>query len=620
MYVKRIQLANYGPIQELDISFPFGEERPKPVLLVGENGSGKSILLSHIINAMINAKDAVYQESSEIDAGKVFKLRSSTYISTGAEYYFARVDFEAGLFTREMRLRRPKSDYAEPPMGPNGTGIEAWGASFGQDEIDHFDTNIRPYPDEKWTEMSGIVSGNCLLYFPSNRMEEPARLNEANLLVKPQYSKATLIKGVTRRQVIAHSPLRDVHNWLYDVAYDRAAFEINSPAMNIPLDRESGQTTNQTIPLPLFLGYRGDATNAYNTALAILQAVLLNLPKKRNIRFGISGRYNRILSIESDEGTIVPNVFQLSSGEVSLLALFLSILRDFDLREDRNIPFSSAKDIRGLVVVDEVDLHLHSRHQHDVLPRLIEMFPQVQFVMTTHSPLFLLGMEKVFGEDGFEVYELPTGSRIATEEFGEFDEAFQAFKTTKEFSDQIRSQLEQSQQPILYVEGSTDCDYLRRAAELLGKTDVLNKFNLQEAGGMEQLKKIWQHLTKVPQAATRPVILLYDPECSIKQDNKDSVFRRSMPFFDKHPIPKGIENLFDRKTLESVRQFYKAFIDIVPELTRLERGEEIQEPESWSVNQNEKRNLCNWLCQNGTHNDFRHFEPVFGVLEEVMNT
>jgi len=93
-----------------------------------------------------------------------------------------------------------------------------------------------------------------------------------------------------------------------------------------------------------------------------------------------------------------------------------------------------------------------------------------------------------------------------------------------------------------------------------------------------------------------------------------------MPFFDKHPIPKGIENLFDRKTLESVRQSYSASIDVVYEHTRLERGEEIQEPESWSVNQNEKRNLCNWLCQNGTHNDFRHFEPVFDVLEEVMNT
>ena len=46
MYTKRIQLVNYGPIDHLDITFPFEGDTPKPVLLVGENGSGKSILLS----------------------------------------------------------------------------------------------------------------------------------------------------------------------------------------------------------------------------------------------------------------------------------------------------------------------------------------------------------------------------------------------------------------------------------------------------------------------------------------------------------------------------------------------------------------------------------------------
>ena len=57
MYVKRIQLLNYGPIDHIDLELPFDEERPKPVLLIGENGSGKSILLSHIVNGLISAKD-----------------------------------------------------------------------------------------------------------------------------------------------------------------------------------------------------------------------------------------------------------------------------------------------------------------------------------------------------------------------------------------------------------------------------------------------------------------------------------------------------------------------------------------------------------------------------------
>ena len=71
---------------------------------------------------------------------------------------------------------------------------------------------------------------------------------------------------------------------------------------------------------------------------------------------------------------IVPNIFQLSSGETSLFDIFLSILRDFELSGSQ---FSNAADIRGIVVVDEMDLHLHAVHQHEVLPSLIGMFPKV---------------------------------------------------------------------------------------------------------------------------------------------------------------------------------------------------------------------------------------------------
>ena len=55
MYVKRLRVSNYGPITHLDITLPFSGPVPKPVVLVGENGAGKSILLSHIVNGLITA-------------------------------------------------------------------------------------------------------------------------------------------------------------------------------------------------------------------------------------------------------------------------------------------------------------------------------------------------------------------------------------------------------------------------------------------------------------------------------------------------------------------------------------------------------------------------------------
>ena len=75
------------------------------------------------------------------------------------------------------------------------------------------------------------------------------------------------------------------------------------------------------LSLPLFLGYRGDATNAYNIALQILKTVLRELPATGTVRFGIGGRHTRLLSIESDSGNSVPNVFQLSSGQHAPLGI-----------------------------------------------------------------------------------------------------------------------------------------------------------------------------------------------------------------------------------------------------------------------------------------------------------
>ena len=42
---------------------------------------------------------------------------------------------------------------------------------------------------------------------------------------------------------------------------------------------------------------------------------------------------------------------------------------------------------RGLLLIDEVDLHLHPKRQRELLSRLDQQFPNFQFVVTTHSPM-----------------------------------------------------------------------------------------------------------------------------------------------------------------------------------------------------------------------------------------
>ncbi|MBN8613208.1 MAG: AAA family ATPase [Deltaproteobacteria bacterium] len=50
------------------------------------------------------------------------------------------------------------------------------------------------------------------------------------------------------------------------------------------------------------------------------------------------------------------------------------------------------KDIEGLVLLDEIDLYLHPTWQAEFVPALRRIFPKVQFVVSTHSPVVLAGV------------------------------------------------------------------------------------------------------------------------------------------------------------------------------------------------------------------------------------
>ena len=100
--------------------------------------------------------------------------------------------------------------------------------------------------------------------------------------------------------------------------------------------------------LPIFLGYRGRATKAYEAALKIVRTILR---LGDTGRLGIGPRVNRVIEVIENQQTIVPNLFQLSSGEVNLLDIFLSILRDVDLA---GTSYQTPEDVTGIVVIDEL--------------------------------------------------------------------------------------------------------------------------------------------------------------------------------------------------------------------------------------------------------------------------
>jgi len=113
---------------------------------------------------------------------------------------------------------------------------------------------------------------------------------------------------------------------------------------------------------------------------AIDEAVARFLPGYRNLRLG--GEDGRTLLIDH-EGTSVPARL-LSDGERGALALVLDLSRR--LAQANPQMANPAAEAEAIVLIDEIDLHLHPTWQRQIVRNLVATFPKCQFIATTHSP------------------------------------------------------------------------------------------------------------------------------------------------------------------------------------------------------------------------------------------
>lgn len=235
MYLKSIALENVGPIPSINLSLPFDGERPLPLVLVGTNGSGKTTLLSFIVNALVAFKQQVFEES-EVDANRVFRIRSGLFLRGGAHFYRANLQFQDGLSLEEWVLDRTRkafeNDVESKPVD------EGWKA-IAESESHHFAvspfTQPPPYGNRPEPKLAKLFSENVVLYFPSDRFEPPDWLNLKNLSAELQLPEPVTIQGFTARRILARSLLKPTLEWLQGLRFDQ--FLTDTQALPITLNQ-----------------------------------------------------------------------------------------------------------------------------------------------------------------------------------------------------------------------------------------------------------------------------------------------------------------------------------------------------------------------------------------------
>jgi hypothetical protein len=588
MYLKQLYVENSGPLQRVHLELPFTPEgTPTPVVLVGGNGSGKTNLLSIITDALIFGAAKCY---SNVLPGMSethkpwFRVIGTRTIRTGTPGSFTVIQFEhegaTHLFTEkggripsaEARSRLPES------LQPAAT----WG-----------DDHVKEFVLEE-TAAKNILEKGVYVYFPSSRAEAPHWLNTENLAAA-EFDIQPRFAGRVSHPMYVEKAIERLQQWLLSVILEsRCDFDLFQQEEVVRL-RPLGNVARSL---------------ATKQILALANNILRQILGDPGARFAWLGRsHPDKLGFLTANGAI-PTLGGLSSGQSTLLGIFGTILFYGDHRG------LSHDHIPGICLIDEIDAHMHVDLQHRALPELIGLFPKMQFIVSSHSPLFVLGMERKFGADGMAIIDMPSGTSIQAQAYAEFGHALQVFQDTKAFAAQIEAAAAAPGKAIVFLEGETDPVYLNTAAELLGRQHLLEKVEFEcvgtkgrkgaEGSGKDALNETFKVLRRKPQIVQRRVILLYDYDANKQPEDYERIHVRTMPFNPENTERnRGIENLLPP--------------GVIP-LEMYDRDERKKESgdRTLTITLN-KGKLCHYICQERRDPaDFAAFEAVLDMLQELV--
>ena len=110
---------------------------------------------------------------------------------------------------------------------------------------------------------------------------------------------------------------------------------------------------------------------------------------------------DKTVELEFDEETFEFHILQhgkepfdfntLSSGYQAVLDIILDIIMRMQNQTKRSFDFN----LPGIVLIDEIETHLHLELQKNIMPFLTAIFPNIQFIVTSHSPFILNSIRNV---------------------------------------------------------------------------------------------------------------------------------------------------------------------------------------------------------------------------------
>lgn len=624
MRLTEIQIYNQAPFDNLHLTF----DDSNVLVLSGINGAGKTTILSYIVDSFYELAKKGFANEFEGISSKYYRVSSPITVLDDGRLSFVYLRYiEGDKKIDYIEIRNIKAgneaQYTEAIQITTPIAFTTLTKEVGSGSVLKYST----ITDSK--EAEKLFYDNLLTYFPAYRYEQPGYLNDP-YRISLDFKKTLEFAGYLSNPIEVTSGLPEIANWIMDVVLD------------------------------MFV-YKGKAQTAFVNLNNIITALLKSKIGK-SVRLAVGPRTNGATRISivnrADSEQVYPSIFYMSSGELALLSLFGELTKQAD-RINKGI-----SDVSGIVLIDEIDKHLHIKLQKEALPALLKLFPNIQFVVTSHSPFLALGLDEAM-RGAYKLFDLDNKGISCTPQSNVlFAEVYEMMiDENNQFAKKyqgILTELLESRKPLVITEGKTDWKHLKAAMTALDIQDMpIEVLEYEYAMGDETLMTLLHQVALV--SPSRKIIGMFDRDKESVCDRTtgsdtpyvrlaNNVFAFSIPMVNEHVYGRftSIEHYYPKKNLlredEHGRrlflgeEFYESGISKCKTYITKSKGIQnkvkvngvidekvywlIDDPEQKSSIALSKDDFAQMILEQNEYAsgfDFSQFEAIFAVLKEILS-
>lgn len=162
---------------------------------------------------------------------------------------------------------------------------------------------------------------------------------------------------------------------------------------------------------------------------------------------------------------------ELSDGYSSILSILTELILRMEAKETKSY------DVQGIVLIDEIETHLHVDLQKKILPFLTSFFPKIQFIVTTHSPFVLSSLSNTV------ICDLE--KKFTTEDLTgySYESLVDSYFDTDKYSQDVKIKLQRFEElTVESIKQPLEDEQLREFLKLENFFDTLPKYQNEDIG------------------------------------------------------------------------------------------------------------------------------------------